>query len=185
MVYQLYMDASYLVTRPNVNDLLLETRVLLPKSVDCAAKAAEHAWPLLLWPSLHHDQVYCQDSHLLFMNEHQTSTAKSRFNQERIRPPCTCPLPSLGPVNHFCPSHHITSLSRKTKLGHLAHLALLLRADLVRGAPPQLDRLDLLLAVPGMPHAHLLLDAAALLGGEVPARLRLELEFVALRWKTS
>lgn len=67
------------------------------------------------------------------------------------------------------------------KLGNLAHLALVLRADPVRRPPPQLDALHLGGPVTRVPYGDLLRDAAALLGGEGAARLRLKLEFVALR----
>ena len=76
---------------------------------------------------------------------------------------------------------HSTLFSCDAKLGNLAHLALLLGADLVRGAPPELHRLDLLCAVARVEHVHFLRDAAALLGGELAARLGLQLQLVSLR----
>ena len=64
-------------------------------------------------------------------------------------------------------------LSRNDEFWHLAHVRLgrLRASQLVREAPPQLDGLDALGAVAGVPDVHLLGDAGALVGGEIAAGL--------------
>lgn len=71
-------------------------------------------------------------------------------------------------------------ISCNAKLGDFARIMLQLAGDLVGGAPAQLDRLDTLRVVAGVPDVHLLCDPAALLRGELATGLGLELEFVAL-----
>lgn len=66
------------------------------------------------------------------------------------------------------------------ELGNLAHLALILSANLVRGTPPHLHAFHLGSTVPRVPDLDVLRDTAALLGCQGAACLGLELEFVAL-----
>lgn len=70
--------------------------------------------------------------------------------------------------------------SADAELGNFARLAFCLVADLVGGAPAQLDRFDPTLAVAGVPDCHLLFNTILLLGGQGAARLGLKLQLVVL-----
>lgn len=69
---------------------------------------------------------------------------------------------------------------RNANLLHLARLILRLAVHAIRGAPPQLHGVDLPAAVARVEDDYLLRDAVALLGGELAACLRLELQLEAL-----
>lgn len=93
-----------------------------------------------------------------------------------LSPPRLHPFP-----NHlYSPAHpHLLPLCN-SKLGNLAHLLLHLTPNLVRHAPPQLDRLDLAVPAPRVPDVDGLGHALALLGLQRPPRLRFQLQLVAL-----
>ena len=70
---------------------------------------------------------------------------------------------------------------REGEVGNLADVLLGLAGELVRRTPPQLDPLDPLGLVAGVGHLDRLRHAPALLGLQIPARLGLQGQFVALR----
>ena len=72
-------------------------------------------------------------------------------------------------------------LLREVELRDLADVLLGLAGELVRGAPPQLDPVDLHDLVAGVGHLDRLRYAPALLGLQVPARLGLQGQLIPLR----
>lgn len=69
---------------------------------------------------------------------------------------------------------------RNAKLGDLAHLTLRLTTHFVTHPPPQLDRLDLLALIAGMPYLDRLRDTTTLLGLQRASCLWLERRLVSL-----